>query len=98
MSEEEIKDGQVYPSLDRIKEISKIVAIDVVKYLFDAELATYRPEPHGKFINVFWQGHNNIILDHAAWVEKHFWEPEYESILRPVYAERFEGCDVNTDL
>jgi len=82
LSEEEIKDGQVYPSLDRIKEISKIVAIDVVKYLFDAELATYRPEPH----------------DHAAWVEKHFWEPEYESILRPVYAERFEGCDVNTDL
>ena len=41
--------------------------------------------------------HKNI-LDHAAWVEKHFWEPEYESILRPVYAERFEGCDVNTDL
>merc|ERR1711990_149704 len=82
LSEEEVKDGQVYPSLDRIKEISKIVAVDVVKYLFDAELATYRPEPH----------------DHAAWVEKHFWEPEYESILRPVYAERFDGCDVNTDL
>jgi len=49
LSEDEVKDGQVYPSLDRIKEISKIVAVDVVKYLFDAELATYRPEPHGKF-------------------------------------------------
>ena len=49
LSEDEVKDGQVYPSLDRIKEISKIVAVDVVKYLFDAELATYRPEPHGEF-------------------------------------------------
>ena len=51
LSEDEVKDGQVYPSLDRIKEISKIVAVDVVKYLFDAELATYRPEPHGEFIS-----------------------------------------------
>lgn len=89
----------MYPSLDRIKEISKIVAVDVVKYLFDAELATYRPEPHGKFILLcISDKDHNKILDHAAWVEKHFWEPEYESILRPVYAERFEGCDVNTDL
>ena len=55
MNDEEIKSGKVYPSLDRIKEISEKVAIDVVKYLFDAELATYRPEPH----------------DHAAWVKKH---------------------------
>ena len=45
----------MYPSLDRIKEISQKVAIDVVKYLFDAELATYRPEPH----------------DHAEWVTRH---------------------------
>ena len=51
----------MYPSLDRIKEISEKVAIDVVKYLFDAELATYRPEPH----------------DHAEWVKRHvsFFEP-----------------------
>ena len=45
----------MYPSLDRIKEISEKVAIDVAKYLFDAELATYRPEPH----------------DHAEWVKRH---------------------------
>jgi len=74
LSQEEIDAGQVYPSLDRIKEISQKVAIDVVKYLFDAELATYRPEPH----------------DHAEWVTRHIWEPEYESILRDMYYERFE--------
>ena len=98
LSDEEVKDGQVYPSLDRIKEISKVVAIDVVKYLFDAELATYRPEPHGQSYRFISKIDHKNVLDHAAWVEKHFWEPEYESILRPVYAERFEGCDVNTDL
>jgi len=55
LSDDEVKAGQVYPSLDRIRDISEKVAIDVVKYLFDAELATYRPEPH----------------DHAEWVKQH---------------------------
>ena len=55
LSKEELSAGQVYPDLDRIRDISLKVAIDVVKYLFDAELATYRPEPH----------------DHADWVTKH---------------------------
>ena len=52
LTEDEIKSGAVYPDLNRIREISEKVAVDVSKYLFDAELATYRPEPH----------------DHAAWV------------------------------
>lgn len=46
LTEEEIKVGAVFPDLNRIREISEKVAIDVAKYLFDAELATYRPEPH----------------------------------------------------
>jgi malic enzyme len=53
LTEEEVKQGAVYPDLNRIREISEKVAIDVVKYLFDAELATYRPEPH----------------DHESWVK-----------------------------
>ena len=54
MTADEISTGAVYPDLDRIRDISEKVAIDVSKYLFDADLATYRPEPH----------------DHAEWIRK----------------------------
>jgi len=74
LSEEEIQSGAVYPDLNRIREISEKVAVDVSKYLFDAELATYRPEPH----------------DHAAWVASKTWHPEYKKILRPEYHEKFD--------
>ena len=61
LSEEEIQSGAVYPDLNRIREISEKVAVDVSKYLFDAELATYRPEPH----------------DHAAWVASKVFKEKY---------------------
>ena len=64
LSEEEIQSGAVYPDLNRIREISEKVAVDVSKYLFDAELATYRPEPH----------------DHAAWVASKVFKEKFESI------------------
>ena len=66
--------GAVYPDLDRIREISEKVAIDVAKYLFDAELATYRPEPH------------NV----ADWIRSKTWHPEYESMIRANYATLFD--------
>lgn len=74
LSEEEVSKGAVYPDLDRIREISEKVAIDVAKYLFDAELATYRPEPH------------NV----ADWIRSKTWHPEYQSMIRADYANLFD--------
>jgi len=75
LTDEEVKTGAVYPDLNRIREISKKVALDVATYLFDAELATYQPVPH----------------DITNWIEEKLYEPDYAKIqaVNEDYSEKY---------
>jgi len=54
VTEEELASGSLYPSLSRIREVSRVIAYDVAKIAFDEGLATYeRPADLDAWIDSF---------------------------------------------
>jgi len=54
VTEEELASGSLYPSLSRIREVSRVIAVDVARMAFDEGLATYeRPADLAAWIESF---------------------------------------------
>jgi malate dehydrogenase (oxaloacetate-decarboxylating) len=68
VSKEEIERGQVYPDLERIRDVSVDVAADVMEYIYSApaseSLASFLPEP----------------VDKRAYVREHCYQTDYAKL------------------
>jgi len=64
VSEEELKRGQIYPKLSKIRnEISPIIAVEVIKTAYSEGLAQLHPRPE----------------DLLQFVKEHMYQPEYDA-------------------
>lgn len=45
VTKENMAEGRVYPPLDTIRKVSLTIGAKVARFLFQEDLATYKPEP-----------------------------------------------------
>ncbi|XP_021496471.1 NAD-dependent malic enzyme, mitochondrial [Meriones unguiculatus] len=69
LTDEELAQGRLYPSLANIQEVSVNIAIKVTEYLYANKMAFRYPEPEDK----------------AKYVKERIWRSDYVSLLPDVY-------------
>ncbi|KAM3845721.1 NAD-dependent malic enzyme, mitochondrial isoform 1-T2 [Vipera latastei] len=69
LSEEELREGRLYPALSNIREVSINIAIKVMEYLYANHMAFHYPEP----------------ADKIQYIRSRIWTSEYESFLPDLY-------------
>jgi len=52
VTEEDLKQGLVYPPIEKIRQVSKVIAVKIAEYAYEHNLAAYYPKPEDldKFI------------------------------------------------
>uniref|UniRef100_A0A8D0H8D1 malate dehydrogenase (oxaloacetate-decarboxylating) (NADP(+)) n=1 Tax=Sphenodon punctatus TaxID=8508 RepID=A0A8D0H8D1_SPHPU len=74
VTEENLSEGRLYPPLSSIRDVSFKIAVKIVEYAYERDLASCYPEPEDKaaFVRslIYSPGYDSFAIDNYSWPEE----------------------------